>query len=215
MPWFHLCCCGKSDGERVRESTEEKAREEGNRKTPVVPLCPNLSQGDTLTSRHSATLPWRRGKATLCLWMGALGAEGTCWRRLLNQAAGETDVNVLSRGLKVQSWSHRLLLSEATRQRLPHILCLRSQWSGTTLPGPTEFAHTNPPICTSEHKELSPKKAIQSALPAAPWKWQIRDVKQPGVGITTKKEFWGELCTKNYYYKQPWYKPRLRLKFKY
>lgn len=102
--------------------------------------------------------------------MGALGAEGTCWRRLLNQAVGEADVNVLSGGLKVQSWSHRVLLSEATRQRLPHILCLHSQWSGTTLPGPTEFAHTNPPICTSEHKELSPEKAIQSALPTVPWK---------------------------------------------
>lgn len=69
-----------------------------------------------------------------------------------------------------QCWSHRLLLSEATRQRLLHILCLHSQWSGTILPGPTEFAHTNPPICTSEHKELSPEKAIQSALPAVPWK---------------------------------------------
>lgn len=100
--------------------------------------------------------------------MGALGAEGTCRRRLLNQAAGETDVTVLSRGLKGRSRSRRLVLSEATRLRLPHILCLRSQWSGTTLPGPTEFVHTNPPVCTSEHKELSPKKAIESALPAAP-----------------------------------------------
>lgn len=96
--------------------------------------------------------------------MGALGAEGTCWRRLLNQAAVESDVNVLSRGLKVQSWNHRLLLRETTRQWLPRILCLHSQWSGTTLPEPTEFAHTNPPICTSEHKELSPEKEIQSAL---------------------------------------------------
>lgn len=144
--------------------------EEGNRNTPVVPLCPNLSKGDTLPSQHSATLPRRRRKAALCVWMGALGAEGTCWRRLLNQAAGETDVNVLSRGLKVQSRCHSLSLSGATRQRLPHILCLHSQWSGTTLPGPTEFALTNPPICTSEHKELSPEKAIQSTLPAVPWK---------------------------------------------
>lgn len=72
--------------------------------------------------------------------------------------------------LKVQSWSYRLLLSEATSQWLPHILCLRSQWSGTILPGPTEFPHTNPLIRSSEHKELSPEKAIQPALPAAPWK---------------------------------------------
>lgn len=80
-----------------------KAGKEGNRKTPIVPLCPNISQGDTLTSRHSATLPWRRRKATLFLLMGALGAEGTCWKRPVNQFAGETDVNMLSPGLKVQS----------------------------------------------------------------------------------------------------------------
>lgn len=125
--------------------------------------------------------------------MGALGVEGIRWRRLLNQAAGEMGVNVLSGGLKEQSQSHGLLLSEATRQQLPHILCLRSQWSGTTLPGPTEFALTNPPICTSENKELSP---VQSALLAVPRKGQIKDVKQSGVGITTKEAFWGELCTK-------------------
>lgn len=105
-------------------------------------------------------------------------------------------VNVLSGGLKEQSRSHGLLLSEATRQQLPHILCLRSQWSGTTLPGPTEFALTNPPICTSENKELSPEKAVQSALLAVLRKGQIKDVKQSGVGITTKEEFWGEFCTK-------------------
>lgn len=105
-------------------------------------------------------------------------------------------VNVLSGGHKEQSRSHGLLLSEATRQQLPHILCLRSQWSGTTLPGPTEFALTNPPICTSENKELSPEKAVQSALLAVLRKGQIKDVKQSGVGITTKKEFWGEFCTK-------------------
>lgn len=190
-----MCAVVAGVVERERERKPERKMEEGNRNTPVVPLCPNLSQGDTLTSQHSATLPWRRRKAALCLWMGALGAQGTCWRRLLNQAAGETDVNVLSPGLKVQSWSHRLLLSEATRQRLPRILCLHSQWSGTTLPGPTEFTHTNPPICTSEHKELSPEKAIESALLAIAWEWQIRDVKQPGVGIPTKEAFLGELYT--------------------
>lgn len=80
--------------------------------------------------------------------MGALGAEGTCRRRLLNQAAGETDVPVPSPGLKGQSRS----------SGLPPILCIRSQWSGTTLPGPTEFARANPPVCTSERKELSPKE---------------------------------------------------------
>lgn len=132
----------------VREKGKKKQREEGNRKTPVVPPCPNLNQGDTFTSRHSATLPWRRRKASLRLWMGALGAEGTCRRRLLNQAAGETDVAVPSPGLKWQSRSSGLL----------RILCLHSQWSGTTLPGPTELAHTNPPVCTSEHKKLSPKE---------------------------------------------------------
>lgn len=41
---------------------------------------------------------------------------------------------------------------------LLRILCLHSQWSGTTLPGPTELALTNPPVCTSERKELSPKE---------------------------------------------------------
>lgn len=80
--------------------------------------------------------------------MGALGAEGTCRRRLLNQAAGETDVTVPSPGLKGQRRS----------SGLPRILCLRSQWSGTTLPGPTELARTNPPVCTRERKELSPKE---------------------------------------------------------
>lgn len=101
--------------------------------------------------------------------MGALGVEEICWRRLLNQAAGEMDVNALSQCLKLQSWTQSLLLRSATKQQPPHILCLHSQWSGTTLPGPTEFTHTNPPICTSEHKELSPEKAIQSALPAILW----------------------------------------------
>ena len=96
MPWFRLCCCGGSD----RAAAEEKAVEEGNRTTPLVPLCPSLSQGDTLTSRLYATMPWCRRKATHCLRARALGADGTCWRRLFSKAAGETDVNAQSRGLK-------------------------------------------------------------------------------------------------------------------
>lgn len=152
----------ESDGER-----EDVGRELEERKsnTPVVSLCPNLSQGDTLTSPTSATLPWRCRKVALCLWMRSPGAEGTCWRRLLNPPAAETNVNVLSRGLKVASTSCRILLSEATGQWLPHILCLHSLRRVTTLPGPTEFTLTNPPICTSEHKELSPEKALLSAVP--------------------------------------------------
>lgn len=58
--------------------------------------------------------------------MGAVGAQGTCWIRLLNQAAEQSDVNVLSPGFKVHSRSSRLWQGADTRRRLPHILCLRS-----------------------------------------------------------------------------------------
>lgn len=139
----------ETEREREREGGKRSRGKEGNRKAPVVPPCPNLSQGDTLTSRHSATLPRRRRKASLRLRMGPLGAEGTCRRRLLNQAAGETDVTAPSPGLRGRSRS----------SAPPRILCLRSRWSGTTLPGPTELARTNPPVCTSEPKELSPEES--------------------------------------------------------
>ena len=59
--------CAVVAGATKRGRKREGKMEEGNRNTPVVPLCPNLSQGDTLTSQHSATLPRRRGKASLFL----------------------------------------------------------------------------------------------------------------------------------------------------
>lgn len=52
-----MCAVVAGVVERERERKPERKMEEGNRNTPVVPLCPNLSQGDTLTSQHSATLP--------------------------------------------------------------------------------------------------------------------------------------------------------------
>lgn len=46
------------------------------------------------------------------------------------------------------------------------------------------------------------------------WKWEISDVKQPHVGITTKEAFSGVMYL-SYYNKQPCYKLKLRLKLKY
>lgn len=209
---YVLMWCG---WEREGESKEEKKL---RRRIDALLLCHSAPTSAGVTHLPANIPPPctdAAGKPCSFTERGQRMQRRICSWRLSNQAAGEMDVNVVSLCLKVQTESHRLLLGEGIKCRLLHILCLHSQWSGTTLPGPSKFTHTNPPICTSEHKELSPEKAIQSTLTAVLWKWQIRDVKQPGVGITTKEAFWWRIRTKRYYYIQRCFKLRLRLKFKY
>jgi len=57
MPWFHVCCCAGSEGEREKA---KRKMEEGNTSITVVLL--NHSQGDTLTVNIVPPCPDTAGK---------------------------------------------------------------------------------------------------------------------------------------------------------